>query len=344
MARPSTRFCLELGLTRKFYTNKLARESIPTQKGSVVEKISIDEERAFELLVPRHKASAIKMDDFKDIYGEAEVERDKLNVETKKARIKEQGSPPLKRAQILEALLAEQIELSDWFGPNTMTLVPAEYDDLYNGIDTAVELQNEEGGFDYMAMGIDVTSSPDAIKTKLARIKEHIIKGDLTQMKYFASEKNTSRKPGPEEKMPQLIIGAEVKTITELSELWLAVNKARLTNKDMGPISEETALGIKERLRNAKKKLAEHRVQVLILEEIEKQLVAFSKFANMHGKLEISRKYHELLKLVREILKDKEISDEDQEKNDEDGVSNALIDALDEFDGSGYDLDLDWPH
>ena len=309
------------------------RESLATtQPVSKTEKISETEEKVFKLLIPKHKESAINMADarFKKLYGEEAVRRDKLNVESKKARIKEEGSEPSKRAQILEAVLSEQIELSNWFGQEAMTIVPSEYDDIYHGIDSAIEFGNPNQEFQYLTMGLDVTSSSNFIEKKLRKIKSHIIDGSLTKMKYFISERNDSRPPGLNEKIPNTVIGVDKKAIQELSELWLTINQGRQTNKQ--GLSPESIQSQKERVKEAQKKLAEHRVQVMLLEQIEKQLVVFSEFAKKCGKDEIVKKYESLLELVREVLKDKEISDEDEEKNQEDKVFKALDYALQKFD------------
>ena len=282
------------------------------------------------MLVPKYKAQAIKPGGFigVDGYTEESIKRDVLSVETKKARIKEQGTEPSKRAQLLEALFAEGIELNEWGGPDAMTIVPSDYDDLYNGIDLAIELPKDAEDFEYLAMGIDVTSSPDAINKKLSIIKKHIKDGTLTEMKYFESERNEFKGRMPQ--IPNIVIGAEGKSIQELAELWLTVNQGRLANKE--GLSEESIKSQKERIREAQKKLAGHRLQILLLEQIEKQLSTFLEFAKKIKKQEIVGKYETFLKLVRGILSEKEISDDDQMRNEEDKVSEAMDYALNSFD------------
>jgi len=315
----------------------LIRESIKTQRDPSI--ISEAEERTFGLLVERHRTNAIRMEDFigREGYSREGIERDHLSVESKKARIKEQGTEPTKRAQILEALLAEQIELSDWFGPSALTILPSEYDDLYNGVDTAIEFEDKDG-FQYLAAGVDITSSAQAVQEKIAKIKKRIAEGKLTRIKYFESERNKDRKPGPLEQVPLLIIGTEGRTIRELSELWLTIHRTKLAKKDGGTVlSEESQANQRQITKEAQKKIAEHRIQIMLLEQIEKQLTVFMEYAKKIKKNEIAKKYEDLLELIREILKEKEITDEDQEKNEEDAVNAAIEETLMQFDSLPID-------
>ena len=79
-------------------------------------------------------------------YGVERVKRDKERIENKKRKIEQLGTGPTKKAQLLEALLTEQIELSNWFGENTYTIVPAEFDDLFHGVDLALEIEDDDAG------------------------------------------------------------------------------------------------------------------------------------------------------------------------------------------------------
>lgn len=119
------------------------RGDTPEQTRHRVEKISESEEEAYKILIPRHRESAIQLDDFEGVVGPEEIERDKEAIKKKKSGMEDIDSASHRRAQLLEALLTEQIELSDWFGDNVMTIIPSEYDDLFNGIDLAVEFEKD---------------------------------------------------------------------------------------------------------------------------------------------------------------------------------------------------------
>ena len=89
-----------------------------------------------------------------------------------------------------------------------------------------------------MALAIDETFSHD-VDEKFKRIKEEIKRGELTQIKYFISERLNIR--GELSKIPRVVIGIDAKQQKEIGELWLEKN-----NKD----------------------LAKHSTQFIILEEI----------------------------------------------------------------------------
>lgn len=292
------------------------------------EKLSEEETKVYELLVPRHKASAIKIEDFSDLYGEEVIKRDKEYVEKKKAGIEKHGTLPTKRAEILEAILSEQIELSNWLGQEAETIIPSEYDDSAHGVDVAVEFERAEG-FKHMALGVDFTSSAIQIREKLLKAKEHILKNDLTEIKYFISEKSHIR--GEISKIPWLIVGADTHLLRELSKLW--ITKYQPPNVTDG-ISEETQKYLSEQRKNAQKKLANHRMQNLLLDELEMELVAFMEFADRNNREDIANKYEALLELIRSIKAEKEetpLSKVDQSKNESDLVLQALKKELAEI-------------
>ncbi len=292
------------------------------------EKLSEEETRVYELLVPHHKASAIKIEDFSDLYGEEVIKRDKEYVENKKASIKKRGTLPTKRAEILEAILSEQIELSNWLGQEAETIIPSEYDDSAHGVDVAVEFERAEG-FKHMALGVDFTSSAEQIKEKLLTAKKHILKDDLTEIKYFISEKSHIR--GEISKIPWLIVGADTHLLRELSKLWITKYQSpSVTDK----ISEETQKYLSEQRKNAQKELANHRMQNLLLDEIEMELTAFMEFAYKNNREDIANKYETLLELIRSIETEKEeipLSKADQSKNENDLVFQALRKELAEI-------------
>ena len=136
------------------------RETPPQVTASETrDRISDVEKVVFDLLVPTHKANAIKPKDFKERYSAEEIERDLASVERKKSKFLRENPERKKRADILEAILSEQIELSNWFGENVLTIVPSEYDNFFYAADMAAEFE-QEGEFEYLTLLIDITSSP----------------------------------------------------------------------------------------------------------------------------------------------------------------------------------------
>ena len=307
------------------------RETPPQVTASETrDRISDVEKVVFDLLVPTHKANAIKPKDFKERYSAEEIERDLASVERKKSKFLRENPERKKRADILEAILSEQIELSNWFGENVLTIVPSEYDNFFYAADMAAEFE-QEGEFQYLTLGIDITSSPGSVEKKIRKIKEGIRIGRLTEIKYFSSERNPSPDfPGPLRQLPNVIIGVDQRTIIELSEIWLQIFKAReMKNKERDPkIQSLYATDTK----TAKDRLAHHRVQLLILRELEIQLETFANFANEAKQPDIAKKYQDLLKLIRDILKTKSISKDSEKTNVADDVYAAIETCMENFD------------
>lgn len=297
-----------------------------------IERISSSEEEVFRKLIPKFQELRINMDEFIKVdelgggYSREEIEHDKESVRKKKQRIEEQDTAPTKRAQILEALLAEQIELSEWLGPDAMTIIPAEYDDLYHGVDLAAEFQRDNT-IQHLAMGVDVTASPLSIEKKFAIIRDHLADGSLTEMKYFTSERFPDFH-GRYANIPSIVIGTDARTINELAELWLTVDKSKNPPLGIDSIDRE---GLREQAREAQKKLAKHRVQVLILKQIQAQLEVFRAYAQKKGQPEVTSKLAGILKLINDILLEKKISNIDEQSNERDDIFRAIKDNLENF-------------
>lgn len=291
------------------------------------DQVSGVERKIFEILVHEHKESAISIEDFLDLYGADIIARDQEYVARVKADIEKR--PYTKRAQILEALINEQIELSDWFGPEAQTITPADFDDFRNGVDIAVEFEGEEG-FKHLALGVDVTSNTAQLADKLGQVKKRILNGKLTVMKYFKSERSNIR--GELGNIPNLVVGASGELIQELSELWLSANNARI-RKDNAGLSQESIDSQRRLAREAQKKLAGHRTKVLVLNEMKIQLETFIPFAAKNGQEGAAAKFSQLLEMVNELLTDTEISVDDQIKNQQDQFFLGLAEQLKAFEG-----------
>lgn len=269
------------------------REFLPEIKEGE-EKLSESENKVYELLVPKHCFSAINMEKFSDLYGEG-VNKDKARIEEKKKNFSETYGA--KRGKIAEALLSEQMELSNWLGDDVLTIVPSEFDDLINGVDIAAEFEREEG-FKHLALGLDITSSAKEIRHKLFEARKHILAGDLTLMKYFMSEKSHIR--GEVSQIPWLLVGIDKKLLKELCELRLQ----QTPPPNEADLSEETKKHLAKERMKARKALANHRVRDLILEEIEIQLKFFMEFADRNKLEAIASKFETLLELISSLKRE----------------------------------------
>lgn len=182
----------------------------------------------------------------------------------------EEDRETLRYATILEAIIHEQAELNEWLGEEVMTIKASRYDDIVHGIDSIAEYHREEG-ISYLALALDVTSGNP--REKLRKIREQEINtGKLSEIKYFRSSDETLF--GSLTKIPRVIIGADRKAIVELANLWT---------------------------QHKRKELAEHPIQLQLLEEIACQLAVFASYARERGQQEISRIYLRQLRLIESI-------------------------------------------
>lgn len=251
-----------------------------TPESIALENIAIEQayERARKMLT----REAINLKQFKGLYGEDVVKRDEKYVEEMEARFSRANAADWKQARMLaaifEAVFHECAELSDWLGPEALTIKTSRFDDIRNGVDSVAEFRESDVSASYIALAIDVTISAEAIK-KFKRIKKEIENGELAKVKYFISEHTNIR--GELSKIPRVVIGADAKTIKELGELWLEKNNKILEN---------------------------HPVQFQVLEEISSQLNAFQRYAEKVNQSMLVAVYSKMHGLVQKISKEKSSS------------------------------------
>ena len=252
------------------------------------EQLTLD--KAFERAKTIIEKAEIQPEDFGDVYDADEIRDDIQYVERIERRIEEQETSEQKKhkklATVFEAIVHEHAELSEWFGPDAETIKPSRYDDIKNGVDTIAELKEGGKSVTHLAMGIDVTFSVDAEK-KFKRIKQEIENGTLAEVKYFHSEYMEVRERLSN--VPRVVIGADEKTIRELSTLWLE---------------------------GRKKELGNHPIQFQILEEIADQLKVYKAYAETVGQPGLAAMYEKVMRSVRDIRKKKGMTMKDSGARD----------------------------
>ncbi|MFZ1720015.1 MAG: hypothetical protein WAU28_01530 [Candidatus Moraniibacteriota bacterium] len=205
-------------------------------------------------------------------------------------------------ADIIEAILYEHIEQSNWFGDGVRTIKTSRYDDLKNGVDLIVEFDEGMDQFTHMGLAVDVTFGETKLRSKIEKIKEEIAAGELAHIRYFESER--SHHKGVYQNLPRVVIGVDRSHLIELARMW--VDDAR------------------------KKEFATHPVQKLILHQVAQQLMSFSRFAEECGKYEIANIYRKQLALIQRRLAQKQ--DIDAARYEEaDGVGRSIKRQLELF-------------
>jgi len=235
-------------------------------------------------LTEKHR---IKPESFSDLYSPETIKRDEAETQKAKKDFEQKDSEEEKRAKILadifEAIIFDQGEMSEWFGGSVKTVKTSEYDDIVNGVDAILEF-NEKRRKSHLALGIDATYQTFADQ-KIDRIKNRIKRGEMAKVKYFHSENFHIR--GEYSQIPLTIISARAETIKELIKLWV--------NKDH-------------------KALANHWIQFQMIEETIMQCEYFANYARKHNQEQIAETYDNLTNLSKRLLEErkKEVTDTGQ--------------------------------
>ena len=95
---------------------------------------------------------------------------------------------------------------------------------------------------------------------------------------------------------------------------------------------------LKEKAREAQRKLAKHRIQTLLLMQVRDQLVAYKNYAQAKTtpdkKEMLLAKYNKLIGLISGILADKKLSKTDEQLNESDDVYRTLKSQLEQPEAS----------
>lgn len=297
-------------------------------------KLTEAEVTVYNRIVPEHKRNAIKPEDFADLYTEQRVRADIALVASREKLFQEDDrrNPELKerkrRAEMFEALLVQQIELENWFGQEASTIIPSRYDDIEKGVDLIVELESEGGFFKHLGLSIDATTHVPSIKRKIDNVRKDIQHGHLTTVKYFHSESRGFR--GELKDIPRVVVGADANSVRELAGLWLNLNKVReqktSLEKDLDKNHPEV-MRLKQQIDLLRKRLAQHRIQFQVLEEIRAQLEYYVFLAQRQRQNTLVEKYQKALTTVNDIIREKdfELSPEESEKIKKDGVYKTIL-------------------
>jgi hypothetical protein len=247
--------------------------------------------------------NALQPKDFSDVYNVDDIRHDEEYVERMKKIFEERHEEKTSReyAEIMEAIFCEQIELSDWMGPNATTIKTAEYDDIKNGTDFIVEFDEGTNSLSHLGIAVDVTFGSQQIEKKFLKIQEQILSGKLTEIKYF--ESGGGQYKGTLKKLARVVVGVEKPMILRLAKVW--------TDPSL------------------KKDFAKHPVQKAFLLEIAHQLKTFAEYARRVNQEDIARVYENDLRVIERIIEEKK--DIEGTLFDEDRVFLAIEEQLELF-------------
>lgn len=245
---------------------------------------------------------AIKTKPFEDpnVYGLEAVLRDNEFVQSMKEKFAPEDEAHKKYADVFEAIFYKQAEMSNWLGENIHTILTSPFDDIKNGIDVIIRLNESLRPFPYVGMGIDVTFGRTNIKKKLDRVFEEIKDGKLGTMRYFMDPDYAPFK-GSLSGIPHIIVGVERRHVVELAGQWL---------------------------RGEKQKLGDNPIQLVILEQIMAQLKAFRDYAESLGKPDIVEIFDADISVFAPVLLEKEKMGLDTSDYENDPVMGEIIHGI----------------
>lgn len=327
--------------------NEIARVEVEKRDANFFGTLSEEEVKAWKNLVPLHRLRAIDPMSFSDIYDPKSIKSDVEYVgrmEAKFAQDSKDGDPSgTRRGELLEAMIFEQLKYARWFGADADAVAVSRFDDIANGVDMIIQFIRE-GGFKFLALTIDITSSPDKMHEKLGKIKASILSGSLTMIKYFDPNPKSKKADGSNfsglkirgelRDIPRVVVGIDRRSLQELSLLKISLSGALKGSRDISN-SRETRIALEAKYKEAVRSILNHRIQLLILEQIKLQLAAFSRFAREHDQERLAQQYDSNLLIINEVLGKKlrtvKITPEEIIANNNDEVLASLHSGLKAF-------------
>lgn len=187
---------------------------------------------AFAVLMREWDQDRPAPEDFKDVYDELRIARDRRYVETVK-RSPEYIADRSRESKIPEYAIMEGVANHGWMGKEAVVSQAAEFDDIANGIDAVVALKDPKTGR-WVHLGIDATTDPQKVEKKARAVMERLINfGKLSEIAYYEpAGKETGIARGRLE-LPRVIIQTDSKDARGLQEGFLE-NPASMRDHQFG--------------------------------------------------------------------------------------------------------------
>lgn len=220
-----------------------------------LDNLSPLEEKYFKKYSEEINEGRLKLENFKDLektgeYAPGEIEKDIAYVDA----IKSRESSGTKRGALLEGIISEQAELSNWFGQDSSLIFLSEYDDRMSHSDLLLEMESDKG--EPVRLLVDVTTSVDESKIdeKISRSYDSLGGVKLGKVKYFESRMEELR--GKLNGIPRVVIGINPGTLRDFCD----------------------------NIREKNNRQEDNYIQLMLLEEIENQLAHMKEVLISNGK------------------------------------------------------------
>ena len=244
-----------------------------------VEAIEKAHGRAHEVL--QNPAYAVQATKFVDLYGKENVLADMRRVKEKQKEIEKNDTPSKietrRAAEVFEAIVLEQSRTRGWLGHNVAVFKTSRFDDYFNACDLIAEWTDERKDSRVLSLSVDVTFGARVVEKKLQEIRRRIDKGEMGTIKYFKSGDGTMR--GERRMVPQIVVGADRRTVANLAQLWL---------------------------QNNDRALATHPIQTALTEEIREQLDLGEMYAVSRGQRAVADAYARSRTTIEALMQEKQ--------------------------------------
>lgn len=194
----------------------------------------------------------------------------------------------IERGALSEQAILYGMQTGEWLGDGSKVRIASEYDDFINGVDCIVELDSTK----QLAIGIDTTISEKKIVEKLQGIRDQILRGRLTEVRYFKNENFT----GTLHNVPLTVVGVNFDANSSLASLVYDIETTDPSYLPEKPDKKD----------KAQREIKNHTIQFTMLFEIRMQLETFLSFAIKIGANgEIITKLENDLEKIKEVIKAK---------------------------------------
>ena len=222
-----------------------------------------------------HPDYVINETDFIPVYGAANVDADIAETQRLERIFARDETLQTKNshmiAEVFEAITLMHSELSSWLG-DAHTLKTSKFDDFKNKTDLIAEWYSAEDGSRVLALAVDVTFGTTSVNRKLENIKAEIDSGILGSLRYFKDIRGDFM--GTRKNIPRTIVGISAPVIDELARMWL---------------------------QGENRKLGEHPIQRVLIEQIMDQLEKMHEYAIKQGKTNVVEAYQQAMKILRPL-------------------------------------------
>lgn len=164
-----------------------------------------------------------KLGSFKDIYDEKEIHEDEEKINKREASWATSNNEKEKFMRsfsaVYEAAVMDLLDTNKFLGEKNEVIPTSKYDDIFNGIDGVLIINQDDLENEYLGLNFDVTfsSNDENIDKKIESIKQCIRGGVLPTLKYFQDPKTKKHK---KISLPKIIIGSQQSSADGLVRLW----------------------------------------------------------------------------------------------------------------------------